>query len=761
MAGGLRAYITPWRTELLAELAAARSDVLLVCPYIKSTIVRSIRGALHNGARVRTISRFVEREFRTGSSDIEAHYWLSGHDGSSGFALRRLDHVHAKVFLIDRRVAFVGSANLTLSGLLRNFESIVRIEDEEAVAQIADQMEVLWDRCPPVAASQFADMARLLRRPAPEPVVREEEHVYAAAKLPAFAPEAEAGPASFVNLQLALADTARTEEAALAPVPIEAPAEPSDERDRQGAKIETALAIVKGFQAALLSRFGDLVLPHLRQLALAVRSDFLPSLARQAEGLSGDDLDTAAFFSASLEAIEVVGRQTYELACLAAAMRSGLLGAYGVTAAEIFLREAEKPEHLLRHWNRALLGPAPSLEAEPSRGERLQAVRRLHGLMVKHAGLEAALAMIEDGFNPLDAVAPDIDEVLSVRDPKSTLQEVLALRGSRPPVYAGHVRSGADHAPTWTCLVRGAKFEVEGRGARRSDAEVDAARQCLREMEADPSWSPHVRNWRQAFFDRARRDRPVPLYPPVRLPPRMADSIADVSRTVLPLPLNPAAIAVAVTDPQARLCPGAIDADNRTLAAVGARLVQMVIGLELNAGRIPDHRAGIIATDDLGAFIDLPRLRRAASIATVPTSRQVTESVQAVVAAVFLEHGFEALRAWLSPRLAQAARTHGPAMPTQDNLRGWLAENCTAFVPGAVYTSALQNLQHVLGKEAPTYVRSKSGPSHAPTLTVRVSWEGLAGRGEGSNLKEARQRAAFDLLRQAASRGIEWPDDKG
>jgi dsRNA-specific ribonuclease len=759
MPDGLRAFITPWRTELLAELASAQSDILLVCPYIKSTIVRSIRGVVRPGVRVRTLSRFVEREFRMGSSDLEAHYWLSGHDGSVPFELRRLDHVHAKVFIVDGRVAFVGSSNLTISGLLRNFESTVRIEDVDSVRQIADQMEALWKRCASVSSEQFGDMAQLLRRPAPIPVEREEEHLYSAAKTAAFAPETEGTAATFTALQEALSEPLKTDEVALASVPVEGESEAASENSQQpSSKVERAARIVKGFQSALLSRFGALVAPHLPELSLAVRSDYLPALAQDADTLAEPSFDVARFFSIPLEAIEIVGRQTYELACLSAAMRSGLLGAYGISAAEMFLREAEKPEHLLRHWDRALLGPVPSLEPEPSRGERLQAVRRLHGLMVKHAGLEPALAMIEDGFNPLDAVASDIDDVLSVRDPKSTLQEILAFRGSRPPHYVDHVQTGADHDPLWTCTVKAAKFNIEGSGARRGDAEIEAARRCLRAMEADPSWGPQVENWRQAYFDRARRDRPGPLYPRVRLQSDVAAAISEAAKNALPLPLDPAMIAVAVTDPQARKLPGGIDADNRTLAAIGARLVQMVLALEMDAGRLPDHRAGVIATADLGTILDLAGLRGAASITASPTSRQLTEGIQALIATLFLGHGFEALRAWLGPRLAVTAQSRGAAMPTHQNLRAWLDANCNAFVAGAVYTSALQNLQHILGAEAPTFVDAKTGPGHAPIITVRASWQGLQGIGQGPNLKAARQKAAFEVLQKAIVQGISWPE---
>lgn len=50
MPDGLRAYITPWRTELLAGLASAEADVLLVCPYIKSDRPQHSWGAATRGS---------------------------------------------------------------------------------------------------------------------------------------------------------------------------------------------------------------------------------------------------------------------------------------------------------------------------------------------------------------------------------------------------------------------------------------------------------------------------------------------------------------------------------------------------------------------------------------------------------------------------------------------------------------------------------------------------------------------------------------
>ncbi len=52
--------------------------------------------------------------------------------------------IHAKLFIIDREVAFLGSADFTCSSLLQNYESVVRTEDPVAIRELQAEVQKLF-----------------------------------------------------------------------------------------------------------------------------------------------------------------------------------------------------------------------------------------------------------------------------------------------------------------------------------------------------------------------------------------------------------------------------------------------------------------------------------------------------------------------------------------------------------------------------------------------------------------------------------------
>jgi hypothetical protein len=56
--------------------------------------------------------------------------------------------VHAKLYVIDDRVAYLGSANFTTSGLFDNVEAMVRLTSPHAVAELARYVDELFAHGP-------------------------------------------------------------------------------------------------------------------------------------------------------------------------------------------------------------------------------------------------------------------------------------------------------------------------------------------------------------------------------------------------------------------------------------------------------------------------------------------------------------------------------------------------------------------------------------------------------------------------------------
>lgn len=59
--------------------------------------------------------------------------------------LRGQVFVHSKLYIIDGKVAYVGSANFTKAGFDYNYESVVKITDEDAIKQIYYEVKRLLD----------------------------------------------------------------------------------------------------------------------------------------------------------------------------------------------------------------------------------------------------------------------------------------------------------------------------------------------------------------------------------------------------------------------------------------------------------------------------------------------------------------------------------------------------------------------------------------------------------------------------------------
>lgn len=104
--------------------------------------------------------------------------------------------------------------------------------------------------------------------------------------------------------------------------------------------------------------------------------------------------------------------------------------------------------------------------------------------------------------------------------------------------------------------------------------------------------------------------------------------------------------------------------------------------------------------------------------------------VEALIAALYIDGGFESARAFIRRNWAAFvdAQTHAPRHPK----------------------SLLIELAEGQGRKPPTYeMVDRSGPDHAPRFTVRVSVRGLGeATGEGSSKQEAETAAAAALLEQ-------------
>ena len=102
-------------------------------------------------------------------------------------------------------------------------------------------------------------------------------------------------------------------------------------------------------------------------------------------------------------------------------------------------------------------------------------VEALLGALLLDGGMESAEAFVRRHWGPL------LDrQRRAPQHPKSTLQELAAARGVKPPVYELVTRTGAHHSPSFTVKVsvRGLG-EAEAEGSSKQEAETAAAAALL------------------------------------------------------------------------------------------------------------------------------------------------------------------------------------------------------------------------------------------------------------------------------------------
>ncbi len=53
--------------------------------------------------------------------------------------------MHAKIFVIDDKIVFLGSANFTYSAFNTHYETVIKVEDQKAIKDIIKEVEELYN----------------------------------------------------------------------------------------------------------------------------------------------------------------------------------------------------------------------------------------------------------------------------------------------------------------------------------------------------------------------------------------------------------------------------------------------------------------------------------------------------------------------------------------------------------------------------------------------------------------------------------------
>lgn len=129
----------PWEKQFLDHVKSVNYSIDLICPFIKLPIIKKILVNLpeNKDIRIRILSRFTKQVFIQGSSDLSVFDLLLNYAASRfNVTAHNLSNLHAKIYVFDGKEMFLTSSNLSYSGLNKNFEIAVKINDERDVREV-------------------------------------------------------------------------------------------------------------------------------------------------------------------------------------------------------------------------------------------------------------------------------------------------------------------------------------------------------------------------------------------------------------------------------------------------------------------------------------------------------------------------------------------------------------------------------------------------------------------------------------------------
>ncbi|MDR2605606.1 MAG: phospholipase D-like domain-containing protein, partial [Desulfovibrio sp.] len=108
---------TPLHEKFLSLCQSADTEIQLCAPFVKEEIVDDILSVKKDNVGVTLITNINLKSFYNHASDIAAIKKLIKHN-----TVYNRSNLHAKFYIFDRTICIITSANLTISGLKRNFE---------------------------------------------------------------------------------------------------------------------------------------------------------------------------------------------------------------------------------------------------------------------------------------------------------------------------------------------------------------------------------------------------------------------------------------------------------------------------------------------------------------------------------------------------------------------------------------------------------------------------------------------------------------
>jgi len=139
----LRVLTNPLRPGFIEHCSKANSSISLCAPFVKKDVIDEIISVKRETASISLITKISLESFHRKASDFEALHTILSNNGD----VHNVSNLHAKIFIFDNSVCYISSANLTSSGLERNYEYGIYSDDEIFVNSVVhDYAKLISDK---------------------------------------------------------------------------------------------------------------------------------------------------------------------------------------------------------------------------------------------------------------------------------------------------------------------------------------------------------------------------------------------------------------------------------------------------------------------------------------------------------------------------------------------------------------------------------------------------------------------------------------
>lgn len=123
---------SPWKDNFFEYIGNSWDSIKICSPFVKKEVVYEIYERKRENVKLELITNFNITSFFKGASDIDAMEKILDKNDK----VKNYQSLHAKIYIFDSKFAIVTSANLTTSGLQRNYEYGVISDDDYFIKKV-------------------------------------------------------------------------------------------------------------------------------------------------------------------------------------------------------------------------------------------------------------------------------------------------------------------------------------------------------------------------------------------------------------------------------------------------------------------------------------------------------------------------------------------------------------------------------------------------------------------------------------------------